>query len=111
MDLNALHKMYDFTGRTIVVTGATGVLCGAMAKALVGCGANVAINYLREPEEARETEEQVHACVHKVRQEGVQDVLVGGQGSLATSTSGKPLPPRFRQAVTVRSEAVVVPAM
>jgi NAD(P)-dependent dehydrogenase (short-subunit alcohol dehydrogenase family) len=43
MDINALLKMYDFTGRTIVVTGATGVLCGAMAKALVGCGANVAI--------------------------------------------------------------------
>jgi NAD(P)-dependent dehydrogenase (short-subunit alcohol dehydrogenase family) len=36
-------KMYDFTGRTIVVTGGTGVLCGAMAKALVGCGANVVI--------------------------------------------------------------------
>jgi NAD(P)-dependent dehydrogenase (short-subunit alcohol dehydrogenase family) len=43
MDLNALLKMYDFTGRTIVITGATGVLCGAMAKALVGCGANVAV--------------------------------------------------------------------
>jgi NAD(P)-dependent dehydrogenase (short-subunit alcohol dehydrogenase family) len=43
MDLNALMKMYDFTGRNIVITGATGVLCGAMAKALVGCGANVAI--------------------------------------------------------------------
>jgi NAD(P)-dependent dehydrogenase (short-subunit alcohol dehydrogenase family) len=43
MDLNALMKMCDFTGRTIVVTGGTGVLCGAMAKALVGCGANVAI--------------------------------------------------------------------
>jgi NAD(P)-dependent dehydrogenase (short-subunit alcohol dehydrogenase family) len=43
MDLNALMKMYDFTGRTMVVTGGTGVLCGAMAKALVGCGANVAI--------------------------------------------------------------------
>jgi NAD(P)-dependent dehydrogenase (short-subunit alcohol dehydrogenase family) len=43
MELNALMKMYDFTGRTIVVTGGTGVLCGAMAKALVGCGANVVI--------------------------------------------------------------------
>jgi NAD(P)-dependent dehydrogenase (short-subunit alcohol dehydrogenase family) len=43
MDLNALIKMYDFTGRTIVVTGGAGVLCGAMAKALVGCGANVVI--------------------------------------------------------------------
>jgi NAD(P)-dependent dehydrogenase (short-subunit alcohol dehydrogenase family) len=43
MDLGELMKMYDFTGRTIVITGATGVLCGAMAKALVGCGANVVI--------------------------------------------------------------------
>src|SRR5262249_53127709 len=43
MNLNALLKMYDFTGRSIVITGATGVLCGAMAKALIGCGANVAI--------------------------------------------------------------------
>jgi NAD(P)-dependent dehydrogenase (short-subunit alcohol dehydrogenase family) len=43
MDLNGLMKMYDFTGRTIVVTGGTGVLCGVMAKALIGCGANVVI--------------------------------------------------------------------
>ncbi len=35
--------MYDFTGRSIVITGGAGVLCSAMAKALVGCGANVAI--------------------------------------------------------------------
>jgi NAD(P)-dependent dehydrogenase (short-subunit alcohol dehydrogenase family) len=38
-----LLKMYDFTGRSVVITGGTGVLCRAMAKALVGCGANVAI--------------------------------------------------------------------
>lgn len=43
MNLNDLMKMYDFTGRSIVITGGTGVLCGAMAKALAGCGANVAI--------------------------------------------------------------------
>jgi NAD(P)-dependent dehydrogenase (short-subunit alcohol dehydrogenase family) len=49
MDLNALLKTYDFTGRTIVITGATGVLCGAMARALVGCGANVVI-LARSPE-------------------------------------------------------------
>lgn len=35
--------MYDFTGRSVVITGGTGVLCGAMAKALVACGANVAV--------------------------------------------------------------------
>ncbi|MEP7342045.1 MAG: SDR family oxidoreductase [Acidobacteriota bacterium] len=43
MNLNDLMKMYDFTARAIVITGGTGVLCGAMAKALVGCGANVAV--------------------------------------------------------------------
>lgn len=43
MNLTDLTKMYDFTGRSIVITGGTGVLCGAMAQALLGCGANVAI--------------------------------------------------------------------
>jgi len=43
MNLTDLTRMYDFTGRTIVVTGGTGVLCGTMASALNGCGANVAI--------------------------------------------------------------------
>jgi len=43
MDLASLTKMYDFTGRTIVITGGTGVLCGAMAQALAGCGANIAV--------------------------------------------------------------------
>ncbi len=43
MTITELMKMYDFSGRSVVITGGTGVLCGAMAKALVGCGANVAI--------------------------------------------------------------------
>jgi len=43
MNQSDLMKMYDFAGRAVVITGGTGVLCGAMAKALVGCGANVAI--------------------------------------------------------------------
>jgi NAD(P)-dependent dehydrogenase (short-subunit alcohol dehydrogenase family) len=43
MNHNELIKLYDFSGRSIVITGGTGVLCSAMAGALVGCGANVAI--------------------------------------------------------------------
>jgi NAD(P)-dependent dehydrogenase (short-subunit alcohol dehydrogenase family) len=43
MDLKALTKLYDFTGRSVVITGGTGVLCRKMAQALVGCGANVAV--------------------------------------------------------------------
>jgi NAD(P)-dependent dehydrogenase (short-subunit alcohol dehydrogenase family) len=35
--------MYDFKGRTVVVTGGTGVLGQAMVRSLVGCGANVAL--------------------------------------------------------------------
>jgi NAD(P)-dependent dehydrogenase (short-subunit alcohol dehydrogenase family) len=41
MNLDDLRALYDFTGKTIVVTGATGVLGGEIACALVGCGANV----------------------------------------------------------------------
>jgi NAD(P)-dependent dehydrogenase (short-subunit alcohol dehydrogenase family) len=36
-----LVRLYDFTGRTIVLTGAMGVIGGEIACALVGCGANV----------------------------------------------------------------------
>ena len=43
MNLTELTKMYDFTGRSVVVTGGTGVLGRLMVKALAGCGANVAV--------------------------------------------------------------------
>jgi NAD(P)-dependent dehydrogenase (short-subunit alcohol dehydrogenase family) len=43
MDLAELTRMYDFTGRSVVVTGGTGVLGSVMVGALVGCGANVAV--------------------------------------------------------------------
>jgi NAD(P)-dependent dehydrogenase (short-subunit alcohol dehydrogenase family) len=43
MDLNELKKMYDFSGKSVVITGGAGVLGGEIACALAGCGANVAI--------------------------------------------------------------------
>ncbi len=43
MTVSELAKMYDFTGRTVAITGATGVLCSCMAQALTACGANVAL--------------------------------------------------------------------
>ncbi len=43
MDLKELTKQYDFTGRSVVITGGAGILGGEIACALVGCGANVAI--------------------------------------------------------------------
>jgi NAD(P)-dependent dehydrogenase (short-subunit alcohol dehydrogenase family) len=47
-DLATLTKMYDFTGKTVAITGGAGVLGGEMADALAGCGAKVAILDMNE---------------------------------------------------------------
>jgi NAD(P)-dependent dehydrogenase (short-subunit alcohol dehydrogenase family) len=43
MNLEELQSLYDFTNRTVLVTGGAGVLGGEIACALVGCHANVVI--------------------------------------------------------------------
>lgn len=43
MNLDELQSLYDFTGRTVLVTGGAGVLGSEIACALVGCNANVVI--------------------------------------------------------------------
>lgn len=43
MDLKDLARWYDFTGRSVVITGGTGILGSDIACALVGCGASVAL--------------------------------------------------------------------
>lgn len=43
MDLAELTRLYDLTGRTVVITGGAGILGGEIACALVGCNARVAI--------------------------------------------------------------------
>jgi glucose 1-dehydrogenase len=68
-------------GRNVLVTGGSSGIGQAIAVRFAEYGSNVAINYLRRPEEAAETEEQVNACVAKVQREGVRDVLVGADVS------------------------------
>jgi NAD(P)-dependent dehydrogenase (short-subunit alcohol dehydrogenase family) len=41
MNQAELSRLYDFSGKTIVITGALGVIGGQVSSALVGCGANV----------------------------------------------------------------------
>jgi glucose 1-dehydrogenase len=75
------EPMPGLKGKGVLVTGGTSGIGQAIAVKFAEYGANVAINYLRQPDEASETEQQVHACVNRVRQEGVRDVLVRGDVS------------------------------
>jgi NAD(P)-dependent dehydrogenase (short-subunit alcohol dehydrogenase family) len=43
MNLNELKQMYDFTGKTVMLTGGAGILAGEIACAMFGCNANIAI--------------------------------------------------------------------
>lgn len=60
MNLKELTQWYNFSGKTVVITGGTGVLGGEMACALVGCGANVAV-LDRNPELPEELQEPMNA--------------------------------------------------
>ena len=73
--------MEGLKGKNVLVTGGGSGIGQAIAVRFAEYGANVAINYLSQAEEAEETEELVHACARRVRQKGVRDVLVQGDVS------------------------------
>src|SRR5512132_4631210 len=75
------ESMPGLKGKNVLVTGGSSGIGQAIAVRFAEHGANVAINYLTTPDEAHDTADQVHACVHRVRQEGVRDVLVQGDVS------------------------------
>jgi len=77
----ATEGMRGLTGKNVLVTGGTSGIGQAIAVRFAEYGANVAINYLRQPHEGSETAEQVHACAARVQQQGVRDVLVQGDVS------------------------------
>jgi len=58
----------DLTGKTAVVTGGGGTLCGEFSKALAACGAKVAV--------LNRTENKAQAVVDAIRSEGGQAVAV-----------------------------------
>jgi glucose 1-dehydrogenase len=73
--------MPGLKGKNVLVTGGSSGIGQAIAVRFAEHGANVAINYVTTAEEAAGTEEQVHACINKVSQHGVRDVLVQGDVS------------------------------
>jgi glucose 1-dehydrogenase len=75
------EELRGLKGKNVLVTGGTSGIGQAIAVRFAGFGANVAINYLRAPEDAAETEQQVQACVEHVQRMGVRDVLVQGDVS------------------------------
>jgi NAD(P)-dependent dehydrogenase (short-subunit alcohol dehydrogenase family) len=75
------EPMPGLRGKGVLVTGGTSGIGQAIAVKFSEYGANVAINYLRQPDEATETAQQVQACVNRVQQHGVRDVIVHGDVS------------------------------
>jgi len=109
MNLAELTKMYDFTRRSVVVTGGTGVLGQAMVRALVGCGASVAVvarnREKAEPQVASlegpgraiivtadvlDAEALKRAAEEVVRQFGRVDCLLNGAGGNSPGATTNP---------------------
>src|SRR3954453_5440270 len=73
--------MPGLRGKNVLITGGSSGIGQAIAVRFAEHGANVAINYLTTPDEAAGTEEQVLACLQKMQQHGVREVLVQGDVS------------------------------
>jgi len=73
--------MRGLNGKNVLVTGGSSGIGQAIAVRFAEHGANVAINYLTTPDEAAETEQQVEACIGRIRDHEVRDVLVQGDVS------------------------------
>lgn len=68
--------MKGIQGKKVLVTGGSSGIGQAIAIKFAEYGADVAINYYRDKEEAQHTEEALEWCRGKVQQHGGKDILV-----------------------------------
>src|SRR5271155_4971679 len=80
-DTSSAESVRGLKGKNVLVTGGTSGIGQAIAVRFAEYGANVAINYLREPADASDTEEQIASCTRRVTDAGARHVLVLGDVS------------------------------
>lgn len=68
--------MKGIKGKRVLVTGGSSGIGQAIAIKMAEYGADVAINYYRDREEAEKTEEALNWCRNRVQSHGVKDILV-----------------------------------
>jgi len=73
--------MQGLSGKNVLITGGTSGIGQAIAVRFAGEGANVAVNYRKTPEDAKDTDEKVQECIAQVDMHGVKHVLVQGDVS------------------------------
>lgn len=68
--------MKGIKGKKVLVTGGSSGIGQQIAIKLAEYGADVAINYYKNREEAEATEEAIQSCRNQVHQHGVKDMLI-----------------------------------
>lgn len=80
----------DLTGRVAVVTGASGQLGRTIARTLAQCGADVAVNYLRNHEKAEELQREIEDMGRKA---------LAVQGDVSDKTSVRAMQNKIKAAL------------